>query len=126
METHTLPKLSENTNTKTKTLGKKSKLQTKALGFWDSVQTKGANKVYQEGKYRAELRELRKKVGMNVVNDYIFGNPNSDIVEFLEERNEIVKSYDGKLPSSGIKDNGDYEYSDSELEEIELIKSVNF
>lgn len=101
---------------------KTKKMETKALNFWDSVQTKGANKVMQESKYRAELKQLRKNVGMDVVSDYIFGVNNDKINDFLADKVEIDSKYEGKLVSSSIADNGDYIYSEYELEQIEFMK----
>lgn len=132
MSSHELPKLSE-TNpdlessasaAKSKKSAKKMKMQAKALNFWDSVQTKGANKVIQEDKFRAELKVLRTKVGMDVVSDYVFGNPNDKIDEFLVERADIVDKYEGKAAASSIDDQGNYVYSDEELQEIEFIKTA--
>jgi len=101
---------------------KTKKMETKALNFWDSVQTKGASKVMQESKYRAELKQLRKNVGMDVVSDYIFGVNNDKINDFLADKVEIDSKYEGKLVSSSIADNGDYIYSEYELEQIEFMK----
>jgi len=112
-------------NTSKKSSKESLKMQTKALHFWDSVQTKGQNKVLQEGKYRAALTELRSKVGINVVNDYIFNVKNVKIDDFLEQKAEIDKEYKSKIPStSSIDAKGNYIYSDLELEEIEFIKKM--
>lgn len=109
-----------------KTSKKFSSQERKVLNFWDSVQTKSCNKVIQEEKFRKDLQELRAKVGINVVKDYIFGNTNSNIDDFLEKRNEIVEKYEGKTLSSTFNDKGEYVYSTEELEQIDLIKSANY
>ena len=110
--------------TPTKTKAKKSKkLETKALHFWDSVQTLSGNKVVQEGKYRAELNQLRRDVGMDVVKDYIFGVQNDKIEDFLARKDELDDKYEGKLMNTSIADNGEYVYSEDELAQVAFMKS---
>jgi hypothetical protein len=110
--------------TPTKAKAKKSKeMEIKAQNFWDSVQTLSVNKVMQEIKYRAELAQLRRDVGMDVVSDYIFGVSNENIENYLLKRDEIDARYAGKKMDSCIDDQGNYVYSDHELEQIEFMKS---
>jgi len=121
-ESHTLPKISEVRTPKKKSI----KLQTKALNFWDSMQTRGINKVTQGKKYRSDLQNLRQKVGINTINNYIFGIETPETRDFEEKYNEIKEKYVGKLYSSSVADNGKYIYTDSDLEEIKMVKKVNF
>lgn len=101
------------------------KMEIKVLNYWDSVQTRSGNKVMQEKKYRDELRELRLDVGIDVVRDYIFGNENDGINSFLEAKEKIDEHYVGKRMDSSIDDEGNYVYSENELEEIEYFKSAS-
>ena len=101
---------------------KYTKIQTKHLNFWGSVQSKGESKVLEEAKYKKEMRKLRHKVGLDVVNDYIWGKKNERIDDFLSQKEAIDKKYAGKRMSASVDDQGNYVYSDEELSSIQYIK----
>ena len=101
---------------------KSKKMETKALHYWDSVQKKSVNKTIQERKFRAELVQLRKEFGLNVVSDYIFGIPNEFTDDFVQQKEEIEAEYAGKRMDTSVNDRGEYVYSDEEIKEIEFMK----